>query len=261
MELDGVQSDKNTCSCCPEQRVDAATDIVRQAFIFLHLAGFMHHDFSQNFTLSVILKLFESIIRILYNSIKTIKNMRRGCLMGSKENKPMLTAAELIYKMKHEKGIRFEYISENEAEIYLADINNYLRTAAYRKNYQKYEHGVDKGKYIDLDFAYLKELSTIDMHLRFLTYKMCIDVEHALKVKLLKDIELDKDADGYDIVQRFLDENKNIIGKLESTIKAPFTGDLLRSYFEVKTVYNDEKGKEENYTIETYLNLPTAKAQ
>ena len=173
----------------------------------------------------------------------------------------MLTAAELIYKMKHEKGIRFEYISENEAEIYLADINNYLRTAAYRKNYQKYEHGVDKGKYIDLDFAYLKELSTIDMHLRFLTYKMCIDVEHALKVKLLKDIELDKDADGYDIVQRFLDENKNIIGKLESTIKAPFTGDLLRSYFEVKTVYNDEKGKEENYTIETYLNLPTAKAQ
>ncbi len=29
MELDEVQSGKNTCSCCPEQRVDAATDIVR----------------------------------------------------------------------------------------------------------------------------------------------------------------------------------------------------------------------------------------
>ena len=29
MELDEVQSDKNTCSCCPEQCVDAATDIVR----------------------------------------------------------------------------------------------------------------------------------------------------------------------------------------------------------------------------------------
>ena len=32
MELDEVQSDKNTCSCCPEQRVDAATDIVRQTW-------------------------------------------------------------------------------------------------------------------------------------------------------------------------------------------------------------------------------------
>ena len=34
MELDTVQSDKNTCSYCPEQRVDAATDIVRQTILF-----------------------------------------------------------------------------------------------------------------------------------------------------------------------------------------------------------------------------------
>ena len=46
MELDGVQSDKNVCSCCPEQRVDAATDIVRQTFISFRLNGFMYHDFS-----------------------------------------------------------------------------------------------------------------------------------------------------------------------------------------------------------------------
>ncbi len=35
MKLDAVQSDKNTCSCCPEQRVDTATDIVRYIIYYL----------------------------------------------------------------------------------------------------------------------------------------------------------------------------------------------------------------------------------
>ena len=35
MELDAVHSDKNTCSYCPEQRVDAATDIARQTIVLL----------------------------------------------------------------------------------------------------------------------------------------------------------------------------------------------------------------------------------
>lgn len=87
--------------------------------------------------------------------------------------KPMMTSQELIDKMKNEKGIKFEYMSEEDAIIFLSERNNYFRIASYRKNYDKHISGVNIGKYIDLDFAYLSELATIDMHLRLLVIKMC----------------------------------------------------------------------------------------
>ena len=33
---------------------------------------------------------------------------------------------------------------------------------------------------------------------------MCLDVEHALKTRLLKDIEDNPEEDGYDIIRRFI---------------------------------------------------------
>ena len=45
------------------------------------------------------------------------------------------------------------------------------------------------GLYISLDFAYLKELSTLDMYLREIILKMTIDIEHFLKVKMLNDLQ------------------------------------------------------------------------
>ena len=56
--------------------------------------------------------------------------------MSNKIDKPKQTAPQLITKMKS-KGITFKYITEEKAAEYLTDKNNYLRTAAYRKNYQK----------------------------------------------------------------------------------------------------------------------------
>ena len=55
----------------------------------------------------------------------------------------------------------------------------------------------------ELDFAYLQESSTIDMHFRFIISKMCLDIEHDLKVKILRDIELNPSCDGYDISRTF----------------------------------------------------------
>ena len=71
------------------------------------------------------------------------------------------------------------------------------------------------------------------MYLRRYLLRMCIDVEHALKVKLIADIEKDTDQDGYQIVSDFLKSNegikKSIAGK-EGTI---FAGDLVSKYFTV----------------------------
>lgn len=173
-------------------------------------------------------------------------NLRKSMYMGNKTDKPKQTAQQLVNKMNTEKGITFKYTSEKDAEIYLSNINNYLRTAAYRKNYQKHYKGIDAGKYINLDFAYLQELSTIDMHFRFIVSKMCSDIEHALKVKMLKDIENDSSTDGYDIVEVFLSQNTYIIGKLEATSASPFTSDLIHKYFTIQRIYNSTKQKSEN---------------
>ena len=174
--------------------------------------------------------------------------------MSNKTDKPKQTAPQLIAKMKS-KGITFKYTTEEKAAEYLTDKNNYLRTAAYRKNFQKYNNGSNIGKYINLDFSYLQELSTIDMHFRFLISKMCSDIEPDLKVRMLKDIENAPSTDGYDLVNTFLSQNSYIVGKLEATSVSPFTSDLIHKYFTIQRVYNPQKRKNEN-KITDYTDCP-----
>ena len=145
--------------------------------------------------------------------------------------------------MRDEKGISFNIISEGEATTFLSDHNNYLRTAYYRVVYPKYQSGPNKGKYINLDFAYLKELSIIDMHYRFLAKKMCSDIEHSLCMELLKLIDNDATTDGYDIVKKFLDNNSYVLNNLERSISSPHTGDLIKKYFTITTQTNNNPKK------------------
>lgn len=153
--------------------------------------------------------------------------------MSNRQFKPKMSASQLVTNMRDIRGITFKYTNEIKAAQYLSDVNNYLRTAAFRNNYEKYQKGKNQGKYIDLDFYYLQELSTIDMHYRFLVEKMCSDIEHAMCVKLIKDIELDSTTDGYDIVYNYLKYNPSEIKRIENTIASPHTGELIRKYFTV----------------------------
>ena len=158
--------------------------------------------------------------------------------MMNKFTKPKKTVSKIIEEMKNERGITFNYINISTAETYLSKINNYLRTAAYRKNYSKYQKGCNQGKYINLDFSYLIELSVLDMHYRFLIQKMCSDIEHSMCVKLINDIENDFTTDGYDLVRNFFQKYPFEIRKIENTILSPHTGDLLRKYFTIQTNNN-----------------------
>ena len=88
--------------------------------------------------------------------------------------------------LRDEKGIQFNIMSEEQAVEYFSQRNNYLRTAPYRKNYPKHIAGPNEGKYINLEFAYLTELSTLDFYLREILLEMCIDVEHDLKVSTVE---------------------------------------------------------------------------
>ncbi len=161
------------------------------------------------------------------------------------KDKPKKTSHEIISRLKIEKGVTFNYISEKEATEYLCLRNNYLRTASYRKNYIKHTDGESAGKYIDLDFAYLVELSTIDMHLRFLISKMCLDVEHAMKVILIRHLETNEKSNGYDIVQAFLKEKEHgyILTEIARKSSSTFTGDLIKKYFSLPVSIEPRSGK------------------
>ena len=157
----------------------------------------------------------------------------------------MLSAHDLVEKLKTQKGIRFEKMSEQEAEDYFLNVNNYLRTASYRKNFSKYECGDNRGKYINLDFAYLKDLSSIDFHLREIILKICIDIEHDLKIQLLKEIE-NHGLDGYSIVDDFLKENDFIVKEIAKKRTSAYTADLVDKYFEFE-FDEEEKRIVKNY--------------
>lgn len=163
--------------------------------------------------------------------------------MSNRINKPKLSPQQLVAKMRDEKGILFNLSSESDVADFLANHNNYLRTACYRVCYPKYQAGNDKGKYIHLDFAYLQELSTIDMHYRFLVKKMCSDIEHFLCMKLLKLIDNDPTTDGYDIVEQFLSNQDVVIKNLERSISSPHTGELIRKYFSLSSSVSSNTGR------------------
>lgn len=153
--------------------------------------------------------------------------------MSNRTDKPKKDAHTLVEELASDHGITYKYMSKSDAESYFLDRNNFLRTASYRKNYPLHTTGKAKGKYINLDFLCLVELSTIDMHLRRILLKMCIDVEHALKVKFVSDIERDPSEDGYRIVKDFLAKNPSVTENIENKIDSIFSGDLIEKYFTI----------------------------
>ena len=54
-----------------------------------------------------------------------------------RNDKPKISACDLVKKLTDEKGIKFNITNETDAAEYIKNINNYLRTASYRKNYVK----------------------------------------------------------------------------------------------------------------------------
>ena len=132
--------------------------------------------------------------------------------------KPKTTIDEMI-KLLESKNIKFKLISKKEAKDYLIKNNNYYNITSYKKNFVKYLMGVNKGKYLNLDFAYLKDLGIIDFRLRMILFKIINSIEHYLKLRILKYIELINEENGYDTVNEFLNEDYQNLQKIHNSIK------------------------------------------
>ncbi len=146
----------------------------------------------------------------------------------------MLTIDELLTHMK-EKGIRFSVTSEEQARNFLSEHNYYMKLASYRANYDKCPpESARAGQYQNLEFAYLQELSTIDMHLRYIVMRMCLDIEHQLKVRLLTETTKDPEEDGYRIVKSFLREEDcqmNILQSIRHHKSGEYCKELIEKYY------------------------------
>lgn len=124
-----------------------------------------------------------------------------------------------------EKGIVFKIVSEKDAEHFLKEHNYYVKLSSYRFNFPKN----NKGKYIGLDFFHLKDLSTIDMHLKVLILKTCLNIEHALKVNLLNDIT-SKNINEFDIVRKYITKYPRVLEEIERHRNTSYTKNLLNKY-------------------------------
>lgn len=132
--------------------------------------------------------------------------------------RPKLTIEQQVEHLKS-KGVTFTLCTEEQAILFLKYSTFFFKVKAFDKDY---EINPKTGKYLNLDFAYLTELSTLDMHLRRLILHATLDIEHYLKVMLIREISEDPTEDGYEIVERFFnvypDVKASIGGKSENSM-------------------------------------------
>ena len=157
--------------------------------------------------------------------------------------RPMMKVSEMIPYLK-EKNIKFEKCIEEDAEKYLKENNNYYNITAYKNNFIKYQCGELTGKYIDLDFDYLKDLAIIDHRLRLVIFKMIIDIEHYLKIRILNAIENIPEEDGYNVVNLYLEKdfNDHVCAKrVHESIRRKVTNEYYKKIFSKYDLDGDTK--------------------
>ena len=154
--------------------------------------------------------------------------------------KPKLSLDEQIEHLK-DKGILFNIMDESDSKKYLEQNNNYFKLTAYRKNYNKHPDGKNKGKYINLEFAYLVDMAIIDMRLRYQIVHMALDIEHHAKLQLLRKLD-EYDEDGYQIVQDYINslterQKKIYDGEIERCRRSIYCSGIIEKYDDAYPVW------------------------
>ena len=148
-----------------------------------------------------------------------------------------LTIPEIISYCKETLGITFNLKSEEEAAVFLAKHNYFFRL----KQYADFGEKTKSGKFTNVDFGQMVELSTVDMFLRKLILKMTLDFEHYLKVKIINDSQENPSDDGYTVVENFLETHNRVRHLIENLNNS--------SYFYNRQVFDKYKEKTSVWSI------------
>lgn len=131
----------------------------------------------------------------------------------------LLSFESQIFYMKF-KGIKFNLISEFEAMKILEFNNYYFKLSNYKSNFIVREVNYQNNKvekFIDLDFKHLVDLSSLDMQLRYILMKLCLDIEHSIKLMIMREFTKSNNDDGNVIINDFFSYIKNT-----TDIKKPY---------------------------------------
>lgn len=156
---------------------------------------------------------------------------------SNQTNSKKLTVPEIISYCKETLGITFNLKSEEEAAVFLAKHNYFFRL----KQYADFGEKTKSGKFINVDFGQMVELSTVDMFLRKLILKMTLDFEHYLKVKIINHSQENPADDGYAVVESFLESHNRVRHLIENLNNS--------SYFYNRQVFDKYKEKTSVWSI------------
>lgn len=151
--------------------------------------------------------------------------------------RPKLSIEKQIDHMKR-KGIKFDLVNEEKAIKYLSNHTYYFKIKAYEKLFDRYNIPEKENKFVDLEFAYLCDLATIDCYLRKEILSISLDIEHYLKVKLLNDFN-NSEEDGYSIVSDFINTNPDHYEKeIENKMEGKVCSNLVKKYRSEWAIWN-----------------------
>lgn len=137
--------------------------------------------------------------------------------------KMKLTVPEQVAYMKDHCGIQFEICPEEDAITFLNNSNYFFKVKAFAKVYPKDRF---TGKYVGVDFAYLRELSLLDAYLRKEIMSIAVDVEHFLKVGLMTAISENPSEDGYTLMESYFEECPHVRNEIQKKSKNSYCKDL-----------------------------------
>lgn len=104
--------------------------------------------------------------------------------------------------------------------MFLRESNFFFKVEAFAKSFSRYTNPSSEhfGSYINLDFAYLAELTRLDHHLRETVLSLTLDIEHSMKVGLNRMI-MDAGDDPYELMASFFDsEHERKVRVLEKRV-------------------------------------------
>lgn len=153
--------------------------------------------------------------------------------------KPMLTPEEQVTLLKS-KGVTFERCSEEKAIRELSNKDTFLHVAAFRRMFQRHAEGENAGRYVELDFADLLDMESLDSEVRHCFLLASQDIERVAKTRLMERISATSEEDGYGILADFMEcqtrrFKKSIARDLEARSAKPsggdeYTGSLIAHY-------------------------------
>lgn len=124
--------------------------------------------------------------------------------MRADANIPIVSARAQVSYLRDEKNVSFELMGEEDAVAFLEE-RSFFKLKAFAKDFEKYScKPGEKGRYVNLGFRHLVELSKLDKTLRSLVLDLALDIEHYLKVRI-NAAAMRAGTDPFKVVDTFLE--------------------------------------------------------